>query len=271
MLRCVASGPGVPELLGAGRVAGDFAIATGHAGLRARHVGRATVWQSRFRRQSQLSREFCRPDLSDYMQPQKQLSSALVLAVLGGSGTAVGWAATHVVDRLTSSPILEYAIVKARSKPAFGPPQLKQLGIVLTNLTRDTTFKNLGIVLVAPEGTEIVGEWTEMHPSPPAFEGNEPWRQQRRRFQYTIPSVHPGSEFFIKVGYVGEAAPVLRFESSQPLFATRRNLETWFVRHETGFLAMLCGFWLLALLIVLGGGRAGGAFRWLRRRVWIWS
>lgn len=143
-----------------------------------------------------------------------------------------GWSATYIVGRITNSPTLEYEISQPSASPTPTHPDAKNLTIQLTNLTRATTLKNLTVVFIAQGNTKILGELTEMQPIPPAFEGNDPWKHRGGLAQYTIPKVHPGWKFSVRVGYVGDKPPTLRLESEDPIYSTAPSWETWFVRYE---------------------------------------
>lgn len=154
-----------------------------------------------------------------------------------------GWSATYVVGRITGSPTLEFEQYQPVANPMQSEPKGMSQTLRLTNLTRSTTFKNLSIVLMAPPGTKILDETTDVIAVPPAFEGNEPWKYRGGMARYVIPKVHPGWTYRVRVGYVGDKAPVLRFESEDNVYTTRPNWETFVVRHEFWILAGIGGFW----------------------------
>jgi hypothetical protein len=160
-----------------------------------------------------------------------------------------GWSATYLVGRITNSPTLEYSVSQPVDSPTSEWPGARRLDVRLTNLTRSSTFKNLTVVLMAPQGTTIHGDTVEMHPVPPAFEGNEPWKQRGGLVQYTIPKVHPGWAFDVSLHFSGDRPPVVRFESEDPVYTTAPSFETWFVRHELLVFLLLAAAWLLAMAL----------------------
>lgn len=164
-----------------------------------------------------------------------------------------GWSATYIVGRITNAPTLEYEISQPSASPTPTNPDAKNLTIQLTNLTRSTTFKNLTVVFIAQGNTKILGELTEMQPIPPAFEGNDPWKHRGGLAQYTIPKVHPGWKFSVRVGFVGDNPPTLRFESEDTIYSTAPSWETLFVRYEMWGFAVIALTWLLATIVFYFG------------------
>jgi hypothetical protein len=162
-----------------------------------------------------------------------------------------GWSATYVVGRITGSPTLEYEPGQSVSAPLPSEPKAKSQTVRLTNLTRSTTFKSLTVVLMAPRETRILDEATEIVAVPPAFEGNDPWKYRGGMARYVIPRVHPGWTYLVRVGYVGDRPPVLRFESEESIYATRPNWETFVVRHEVWILLAIGGLWSLFVFAYL--------------------
>jgi hypothetical protein len=162
----------------------------------------------------------------------------VILAVLG-------WSVTHVVDRVTGNPILEYRV---ESESAG------REAVTIQNVTRDHTFRNLTLVFTA----DIAGSITSVSviPFEPAFEGDEPWLIHGRTAQFTFPQLQPGWKFQIKLGYTGTQRPRLRFELREgTLRATEWSLETFFLANEVCILLLILVAWVLFLL---------GAFLYLR-------
>lgn len=159
-----------------------------------------------------------------------------------------GWSATYVVGRITGAPTLEYEALQPVAHPSKAEPAAKLQTLRLTNLTRSTTFKNLTVVLLAPRGTKLIDETTEIVALAPAFEGNEPWKYRGGMARYVIPKVHPGWTYLVRVGYVGDKAPVMRFESEDSIYTTKPSWETFVVRREVWILLAIGGFWSLFIL-----------------------
>ena len=156
-----------------------------------------------------------------------------------------GWTANHIVERTTSSPTLEYVALHSTTNSSSNAAQAKSQSYRLTNLTRSTTLKNLTVVFIAPAGTKILDDSTEVVPIPPAFEGNEPWKFRGAMARYVFPKIHPGWTFRVTVGYTGDRPPVLRFESEDSVYAVKPNWETFIVRRELWILLAIGGFWSL--------------------------
>lgn len=162
-----------------------------------------------------------------------------------------GWSATHIVDRVTGSPTLEFNASEPVAASNSSVSDSKTQTIQLTNLTRATTFKDLTVILVARGNTRIIDEMTEILPRPPAFEGDEPWKYQGGMARYTIPRMHPGWTFAVRVGYTGNSPPVLRLESPDTVYSTSPNWETFVVRNELWILSAIALIWGLFVALYL--------------------
>lgn len=162
-----------------------------------------------------------------------------------------GWSATYVVGRITGAPTLEYEASQPVASPTSSESAAKLQTLRLTNLTRSTTFKNLTVVLLAPRGTKVLDDKTEIVALPPAFEGNEPWRYRGGMARYVVPKVHPGWTYLVRVSYVGDTPPVMRFESEDSIYTTKPNWETFVVRREVWILAAIGAFWSAFILLYL--------------------
>jgi hypothetical protein len=163
----------------------------------------------------------------------------------------IGWASNSIIERVTGAPTLEYTIDAPVPAGASAPKDARILRVHLTNLTRATTFKDFAVVFMSPPGTTIVGELTEIHPLPPAFEGNEPWRHRGGMATYVVPKMLPGWQFVAQVGYVGPHPPALRFESGDTVYATPPTWETKYVRNEIWFLGSFGALWAVIVVIYI--------------------
>lgn len=156
----------------------------------------------------------------------------------------VGWTASYVVERVTKSPTLEYERIVQEALPTKGEPEARVVRYKITNLARDTAFKDLKVILMAPDKTRLVQELTEIHPFSPATEGDEPWEFKKvSRATYTIARVQPNWSYEIQAGYVGENPPRLRFSTEETIYATRPNWETFCVRREPWIILAIAIFW----------------------------
>src|SRR5690348_970568 len=80
----------------------------------------------------------------------------------------LAWAATHLADRLLSSPMVKYSVQRIADKGN------QTLYLTFKNITRDKTFKQLQLVLTAPsDGVITTGA---VIPVQPASEGDQPYR-----------------------------------------------------------------------------------------------
>jgi hypothetical protein len=155
----------------------------------------------------------------------------------------LAWAATHLADRLLSSPMVKYSIQRIADKGN------QTLYLTFKNITRDKTFKQLQLVLTAPsDGVITTGA---VIPVQPASEGDQPYQVAGRTFAFTFPEFQPGWQIELSVGYTGSAEPSLRLSSpDQVIYAVKPNIETFFVECDIQILAFLAIFWGCALLII---------------------
>ena len=138
----------------------------------------------------------------------------------------IGWAVTHVVDRVISAPTIEdYTVTKIVDKHPV-------LYIRLTNLADATTFRNLSLKIFPPSGTTI-GR-LRVIPVAPASAGDERSVNDGRLSAWAqIAEIQPGNVFYGRVPYTGDQPPLVQISLVN---ATARivepSLETWFVKHE---------------------------------------
>lgn len=149
--------------------------------------------------------------------------------------TAVGWSVVHLVDRLLSAPIIEMYL----SEPAASTMTLR-----LTNLTHDTVFRDLDLLLTAPEDGHI--RHFAIVPVQPASEGQEPATTAGRSAEFKFPELQPGGTFYVEAIFDGAMKPSIRILlPSGPIRVVSPSLETFILKNET---------W------ILGGLIAGGSF-----------
>lgn len=151
----------------------------------------------------------------------------------------VAWTFTHAVDRLVATPFLKYSIEEIEAGGKYNSY------IVISNITRDKTFKSLHLLATTSTKDTVIGG--SVIPQQPAFEGNNAPIIAGRTFAFTFPEIQPGWQFYISVLH-NSADPVsIRFSSSdaQNFYAIKPSLETYLLDHE---LPILFGFFSIAVL-----------------------
>jgi hypothetical protein len=164
----------------------------------------------------------------------------LVTLILG----VLGWLLSHTVDRIISSPTVEYDIRQYQGGDRRG------VIVHLRNITRDKSFDHVQATVTFPDGKNF--KWG-MVAAAPASEGDEPPVHQGATVSFAMPLLMPGTKVGFAASATGTAEPVVRIWSaaSQPVRLQRRGAETFFARHETGVMTGLIALWLVALLIIL--------------------
>src|ERR1700747_591009 len=111
------------------------------------------------------------------MSDKAPLIVTLVLAI-------IGWAVTHVVDRLIDTPTIELDRTTRSDKTG------SSVSLRLTNLAHDKAFRKIEVVVTAPEG-ETITDFAVV-PVEPAFEGGAPATTSGRSGDFTFPEIQPG-------------------------------------------------------------------------------
>ncbi|UPK02016.1 hypothetical protein [Bradyrhizobium sp. 170] len=153
------------------------------------------------------------------------------------------WAATHLADRLLSTPIVKYSVQRIATKDS------QTIYLTFKNITRDKTFKQLQLILTAPsDGVITTGA---VIPVQPASEGDQPYQVAGRTFAFTFPEFQPGWQIEISADYTGSKEPSLRLSSpDQTVYAIKPSIETIIVEYHIQILAALAIFWIVALLVI---------------------
>jgi hypothetical protein len=166
----------------------------------------------------------------------------LVLLITAAIG-ALGWVFTHVVDRVTESPTVEYKITEG----SLGKDKL--LEVRLVNVTRSTSFSTVRLLMTVPNGGLIKD--VKVTPVEPAFEGDVEPHVYGRSADVTLERFMPGARFDIRATYSGPRRPALRASAvDTPIRLQKRGLETLFARYEVVILSGLALIWLILAITV---------------------
>lgn len=136
-----------------------------------------------------------------------------------------GWFVTHTVDRVTSSPTLEYELTLEKVRTGA----VAQLQVA--NLTRDRTFDDVRFDILAPNGVRFGRPSTVA--VQPADDGTTPPDAIGGAATFTIARMQPGNVYRLTVPYAGKAMPTVRITSEKSVIRpVRPSLETNFARYE---------------------------------------
>lgn len=153
----------------------------------------------------------------------------------------IGWAVTHLVDRISSAPTIEF---RTSTRAYTG----NNIFIVqLTNLSSDHAFRNLLLQLQAPSGGKVTG--LHILPVQPAFEGDDPTHvAQSGDAWFKFAELQPEGTFYAEATYVGDPPKVRISLPTKSARIVAPSLETALVRNE---LAVLIGLICAGMVILL--------------------
>jgi hypothetical protein len=161
--------------------------------------------------------------------------TVLLITVLIG---ALGWLFTHVVERVSDSPTVEFVVTEGTRGAQ------KTFDIQLSNVTRATSFNAVRILILAPRGGQIID--VSVTPREPSFEGDTEPHVFGRSADITLERFNPGARFQILAVYTGEGRPTLRASATDvPIRFQERGLETFFAKNEVAILSVLAVLWLV--------------------------
>jgi hypothetical protein len=174
---------------------------------------------------------------------------SLILAVLA-------WTVTHIVDRVNQTPALEYRVSRDNFEYS------KTITVYLTNITRDTDFTNVIIVLqntgdmrkkcTREKDVSVSIDCPNITPFQPADDGGDAPSIDETSVSFIIPKMMPGSIYKITSSYTGKEIPRIRISSSSSTIRiTQRTIETIFAKNEIIILIAMVLFWIFTLFITI--------------------
>ena len=182
--------------------------------------------------------------------------SAPYLVTLAIAGIA--WAITHTVDRIVTSPIVEYDIVYETGDG------VTKVVVRLENLSTGTGFRNVTFVLrEAARDADIAFDCKECRSlvigTAPVSTTGYAADSTTQSVTFRVPSLPPGGRVDLVAHYTGQARPIfLVKEDGSDIRLLEPSLETWFARHESNVILAIIAFWLALLAVtVVVAGRAG--------------
>jgi hypothetical protein len=160
---------------------------------------------------------------------------------------ALGWGATHTVDRLLESPIIEYTTWAA---PAT---QFRIFSLSIYNVSQKQAFNGLTLVFLLPKGSgKFLPNSARIVASPPAWEGEAAPDTRQQSIIFTLPTLHPDGQVRFEAGFEGDTLPAIRLSTAVgPVRLVPPSLETFLVKHELCVLIGMMLFWALCILVLL--------------------
>jgi hypothetical protein len=133
----------------------------------------------------------------------------------------MAWAVTHIVDRVTSAPLISYQLREDATEPELSVPKEDRLGeFVLRNLTLSTVFTDVTFAVHAQGGQisgRLIPDDSFLSPKTDTAVANERLYGDTMMLFYTIPEFHPGQSWKLCFWGKNWSKPVLRFRSKVDL------------------------------------------------------
>lgn len=149
---------------------------------------------------------------------------------------ALGWLLTYYVDRVTSSPTIEYSI-STRSVDTTYVTTYR-----LTNVSRTKAFEAIEVYFLPRVGTQIIN--MKVLAVEPASEGSG----NADKARFVVGRLMPGASIDFVVAATGPSPPKMHVDSPSALRLTPPSLETSLVRNEMCIIIWLIIGWVLLLL-----------------------
>lgn len=151
---------------------------------------------------------------------------------------ALGWLLTYYVDRVTSSPTIEYSISTKSVNSAWVTTYR------LTNISRTKSFEAIEVHFLPRDGARIIN--MKVLAVEPASEGAGSSEGAR----FVIGRLMPGASIDFFVAATGPSPPKMHVDSPSALRLTPPSLETDLVRNEMCIVISLIVGWILLLIVI---------------------
>ena len=153
----------------------------------------------------------------------------------------MSWGVSHISDRLTGSPIIEYS------------NSSKQLGDILhedynlENITRDKIFDSIDFLIIPSYNESIIGFSYELLP-PLQSNSNEDFADTTSTYvKYHVSDLQPYCSLILHVSIKGHEAPAFRLSSKSAILLMASGIETYIAKHETILLLTILMVCILGL------------------------
>jgi hypothetical protein len=160
------------------------------------------------------------------------------------------WTVTRLVDGITSSGTIEYAVAYNDARLADGRPA-KQAEVTLTNLSTETSVSNLQVVIHDPDNKtqfSAVRDDSNCIFEPPAWVEGSTCDPHNVGMTFNAPMLVPGTYVRVGIKYTQSADakhdPVVRIrpgDGTSKFQLVKPGLRTLVARHEAALLLVLMG------------------------------
>lgn len=178
--------------------------------------------------------------------------ASFLLTVLLG---AVAWSITHIVDRITSAPTVEYSVVIQKGFRADAP---NRTIVTLQNLSSKTSFENVTVILRKKSPSDVltfIEDKSEAAPQAPMWASDVAIAEQPAAVAFNIPILAPHNKIVLSVEFNGSDTPAFtartRPNSNDSILFREPSLATFLVKHETPIIALLLCLFVLAIIVLL--------------------
>lgn len=171
---------------------------------------------------------------------------------LTASFGALGWLVTHIVDRIVSTPAVQYKI----EHPTIDS---NIFSIKLENITRNQHFDDVSLTVRSEkkcgEKNQITDCFTEKKfiAIEPANLGYRPVTFTEVSMSYNIPRMMPGSEYVLSAVYNGTASNKIYINLDSNKSTIRyinKSIETYIVKNEIKILLIILILWGFSLIFL---------------------
>lgn len=160
------------------------------------------------------------------------------------------WGATHIVDRLVESPILEISLASSANSTAelvdcvegsvktMDVPYL--VDYTLRNISRTMVFNQVSFTIRLPEESKAKIVGVRLKAVAPAFQGERAETCAANYASFKDLKFHPGWQMMLYIAIDRQAIPEIHLSGSEKaLFLKKTDIETRFIRHETKLILVL--------------------------------
>jgi hypothetical protein len=151
-----------------------------------------------------------------------------------------GWTITHTVDRLTTSPVIEYEMSVHQVHNQY------QYSIAISNITLSQTFRNIKFTLIPEERGNILD--AHLKQVEPLNVTDEPIRTNTS-YEVAVEEMHPGMQFIVELLTKNERGIHIHFTCrNNSIKLMEASTQTYLVKHEIGILSVLIFVWIIAIV-----------------------
>ncbi|MCH8182827.1 MAG: hypothetical protein IID55_06570 [Proteobacteria bacterium] len=161
----------------------------------------------------------------------------------------VGWGITHIVDRLTESPILAYDITFNET------PNGKRFKVVFRNLARNQNFANVEIVFISEREDRFSNPKSVA--DPPGWDATAQLGPNGDSVTFKFDQFQPGWVVSAAADYTGRRKPQVRLvrSTSNPVKLVESGVTTFVIQKEMHILLFVIVVALIGAFMVIKKAR----------------